>query len=113
MRAGGDGLGEFGEEQAHRFGVEPGHHQRRPGVARRAYRADDPGRAVPEVAPPARGMAALPPDVAGAAGLTDPCLVLAPDLETLGLGMGLYDLAQARGKPPFLKAACAFGSLFG
>jgi hypothetical protein len=48
---------------------------------------------MPEVAPPARGMAALPPDVAGAAGLPDPRFVLAPDLEALGLGVGRYDLA--------------------
>lgn len=113
VRAGGDSAGEFGEKEAHRFGVEPGHHQRRAGVARRAHRADDPGRAVCEVASPARGMAALPPDVAGAAGLPDPRLVLAPDLEALGLGVGRYDFAQTRGEPPFLKAACAFGSVFG
>jgi hypothetical protein len=68
---------------------------------------------MPEVAPPTRGMAALPPDVAGAAGLPDPRLVLAPDLEALGLGMGFYDLAQARGEPPFLKASCAFGLVCG
>jgi hypothetical protein len=111
--AGSDGLGQFGEEEVHRGGVEPGHHQRHTGVARGTYRADDPGRAVPEVAPPARGMAALPPDVAGAAGLPDPSLVLAPDLKALGFGMGLYDLVQVRGKPPFLKASCAFGSVCG
>ena len=111
--AGGDRLGEFGEKKVHRLGVEPGYHQRHAGVTRRAHRADDPGRAVAEVAPPARGMAALPPDVAGAAGLSDPRLVLAPQLEALGLGMGRYDLAQARGEPPFLKASCAFGSAFG
>jgi hypothetical protein len=68
---------------------------------------------VPEVAPTARRLAALPPDVAGAAGLPDPRLVLAPDLEALGFGMGRYDLAQARGEPPFLKAFCAFGSVCG
>ena len=68
---------------------------------------------MPEVAPPARGKAALPPDVAGAAGLPDPRLVLAPDLQVRGFGMGRYDLAQARSEPPFLKASCAFGSVCG
>jgi hypothetical protein len=113
VRAGRDGLGEFGEKEVHRFGVEVGHHQRHAGVARRAHGTDDPGRAVPEVAPPARGKAALPPDVAGAAGLSDPRLVLAPDLQARGFGMGRYDLAQARGESPFLKASCAFGSVCG
>src|SRR6266568_4902816 len=82
-------------------------------VSRGTHRADDPGRAVAKVPPPARGIAALPPDVAGAAGLPDPRFVLAPDLEALGFGVGLYDLAQARGEPPFLKASCAFGSVRG
>jgi hypothetical protein len=113
VRAGRDGLGEFGEKEGHRFGVEPCHHQRHAGVARGTHRADDPGRAVPEIAPPARGVAALPPDVAGAAGLPDPRFVLAPDFEALGLGMGRYDLAQTRGEPPFLKVSCAFGSVRG
>jgi hypothetical protein len=53
-------------------------------------------------------LAALPPDVAGATGLPDPRLILAPHLEARGLGMGFYDLAQARVEPPFLKASCAF-----
>jgi hypothetical protein len=48
-----------------------------------------------------RDLTARPPDVAGAAGLPDPRLVLASHLETLGLGMGRYDLAQARGEPLF------------
>jgi hypothetical protein len=113
VRAGRDSLREFGEKQVHCLGVEPGHHQRHAGVARGTYRADDPGRAVPEVAPPARGLAALPPDVAGTAGLPDPRFVLAPYLEALGLGMGRYDLAQTRGEPPFLKVSCAFGSVRG
>jgi hypothetical protein len=111
--AGRDGLGEFGEEEGHRLGVEPCHHQRHTSVARGTHRADDPGRAVAEVAPSACGMAALPPDVAGAAGLPDPRFVLAPYLEVLGLGMGCYDLAQTPGEPPFLKASCAFGSACG
>jgi hypothetical protein len=106
-------LGQFGEEELHRGGVEPSEHQRHAGIALGTDRADDPGRAVPEVAPSARSMAALPPDVASAAGLPDPRLVLAPDFEALDFRMGLYDLAQARGEPPFLKASCALGSVFG
>ena len=62
-----------------------------------------------EVAPSARSLTALPPDVAGAAGLPDPRLILAPNLEVLDLRVRCYDLAQTRGEPPFLK----FGSLFG
>ena len=75
MRTGGHRLGEFGEKQVHRCGVEPGQHQRHPGVARRADGTDDPGRLVTDIAPPARGMAALPPDIAGAPLLPDPGLV--------------------------------------
>ena len=61
-----------------------------------------------EIAPPARGMAALPPDIAGAALLADPGLVLAPDFEALDLGVGLGDLVQARDKAPFLNISWAF-----
>ena len=104
MRAGGHGLREFGEKQVHRRGVEPGQHQRHAGIARRADGTDDPGRLVANIAPPARGMAALPPDIAGAPLLPDPGLVLAPDLKPLSLGMGRGNLIQASSKAPFLKA---------
>jgi len=101
-------LRQFGEEQVHRGGVELGQHQCHAGVARRAHRADDPGGAVAEVAPPARGMAALPPNITGAPFLADPRLVLAPDLEVRCFGVSLDKLLQARGEPPFLKVSCAF-----
>jgi hypothetical protein len=68
---------------------------------------------VAEVALPARRLAALPPDIAGAALLADPRLVLAPDLEAFGFGVGPGDLDQARGEPLFLKVSCAFASLCG
>jgi len=61
-----------------------------------------------EIAPPAWGMAALPPDITGAALLTDPGLVLAPDFKAFGLGVSRSDLVQARGEAPFLKSSCAF-----
>src|SRR6516164_9804692 len=79
VRTGRDGLAEFSKEQVHRGGIEPGHHQGDAGVASRAYRPDDPCRLVADIAQPARGMAALPPDIAGASLLPDPRFVLAPD----------------------------------
>src|SRR5215831_5571665 len=65
MRTRRDGLAEFGKEQVHCGGIEPGHHQSDTGVAGRADGADDPGGLVADIAQPARGMAALPPDIAG------------------------------------------------
>ena len=106
MRGGRDGLAEFSKEQVHRGGIEPGHHQGDAGVASRAYRADDPRRLVADIAQPARGIAALPPDIAGAPLLSDPGLVLAPDLKPLGLGVGPRDLAQAGCKAPLYEAPC-------
>jgi hypothetical protein len=61
---------------------------------------------VANIAQPAGGLAALPPDVAGAPLLPDPRLVLAPDLKPLGLGVRLRDLAQARCKAPLYEAPC-------
>jgi len=106
-------LAEFSKEQVHRGGIEPGHHQGDAGVASRAYRPDDPCRLVADIAQPARGMAALPPDIAGASLLPDPRFVLAPDFKPLGLGMCLRDFGQASSKPPFLKACWASSSLCG
>ena len=96
-----NGLSEFSKEEAHRGSIEPGHHQGDTGVARRAHGPDDPGRLKTDIAQPARGLAALPPDVAGAPLLPDPRLVLAPDFKPLGLGMRSRDLAQAGCKAPF------------
>ena len=50
-----------------------------------------------------RGMAALPPDIAGPPLLPDPRLVLAPDFKPLGLGMCLRDFGQASSKPPYMR----------
>ena len=113
MRIGRDGLSEFSKEEVHRSGVEPGHHQGDTGVTRRTYGPDDPSRLVADIAQPARGIAALPPDIAGAPFLSDPCLVLAPDFKPLGLGVRLCDFRQAVSKPPFLKACWAFSLLCG
>jgi hypothetical protein len=113
MRPGGDGLREFGEKSVHRRGVEPGQHQGDAGIARCADRADDPGRQVADITPPARGVAALPPDIAGALLLPNPGLILAPDLKPLGLGVRRGNLIQARSKAPFLKACWAVASLCG
>jgi len=91
VRTGHHGLAEFGEEQVHCGGIEPGHHQCDTGVACRAYGADDPSGLVADIAQPARGMAALPPDIASPPLLPDPRLVLAPDFKPFGLGMCLRD----------------------
>ena len=106
-------MSEFSKEEVHRGGIEPRYHQGHPGVASRAYGADDPSRLVADVAQPARGLAALPPDIAGAPFLSDPRLVLAPDFKPLGFRMGLRDFRQAGSKPPFLKACWAFTLLCG
>ena len=111
MRTGRHGLCEFSQKQVHRSGVEPGHHQGDTAVACRAYCPDDPSRLVADIAQPARGMAALPPDIASPPFLSDPRLVLAPDFKLLGLRMSLRDFPQAVSKPPFLKACWAFSLL--
>jgi len=113
MRTGRDGLSEFSKKQVHRGGIQPGHHQGDASVACRADGPEDPCRLVTDIAQPARGIAALPPDIAGPALLSDPCLVLAPDFKPLGLRMRLGDFRQAGSKPPFLKACWAFSLLCG
>jgi len=94
-------LAEFGKEQVDCGGIEPGHHQSNTGVACRTYGADDPSGLMADIALPARGMAALPPGIAGPALLPDPRLVLAPDFKPLGLGMCPGDFGQASSKPLF------------
>ena len=104
MRTWRDSLPEFSEEEVHRSGVEPGHHQGDTGVAGRTYGPNDPSRLVADIAQSARGMAALPPDIAGPPFLSDPRLALAPDFKPRGLRISLRDLGQTGSKPPFLKA---------
>src|SRR5262252_9713082 len=99
-------LRQLDKKQVHRSGIEPGHHQRDTGVARRVHGANNPGRLETDIAQPAGGMAALPPDIAGTPLLPDPRLVLAPDLKPLGLGMCLGNLAQAGSKAPLYEAPC-------
>src|SRR6516165_6125049 len=50
MRARRDGLAEFGKEQVHCGGIEPGHHQGHTGVACRADGADDPSGLMSDIA---------------------------------------------------------------
>jgi len=106
MRSWRDGLSEFGKKQVHCGGIEPGHHHGDTGVACRAYGADDPSRPVADIAQPARGLAALPPDIAGAPFLSDPRLVLAPDFKPFDLRMSLCDFRQAGSIPPLYEAPC-------
>src|SRR5215510_4798042 len=113
MRPGHDGLTELSQEEVHCGSVEPGHHQGDAGVTGRAYGPDDRSRLVADIAQPARGMATLPPDIAGPPLLSDACLVLAPDFKLLGFRMRLHDFRQAGSKPPFLKACWAFSLLCG
>jgi hypothetical protein len=108
MRPGGHGLREFSEEQVHRRGVEPGQHQRHTGVAA-GQTAPMIQATVTDITPPVRGVAALPPDIAGTPLLPDPGLVLAPDLKPLGLGMGRGNLVQASSKAPLYEALCVKG----
>src|SRR5262252_122795 len=105
-------LRQLDKKQVHRSGIDPRHHQCDAGVARRAHGANDPGRLETDIAQPAGGLAALPPDIAGAPLLPDPRLVLAPDLKPLGLGVRPRDLAQAGSKAPLYEAPCvnAYGS---
>jgi hypothetical protein len=65
VRTGRDGLSEFSKAEVHRDSVEPAHHQGDTSVACRAYGPDDPSRLVADIAQPARGMAALLPDIPG------------------------------------------------
>ena len=113
MRSWRDGLSEFGKKQVHCGGIDPCHHQCDAGVARRAHGPNNPGRLETDIAQPARGMAALPPDIAGPPLLPDPRLVLAPDFKPFDLRMSLCDFRQAGSKPPFLKACWAFSRLCG
>ena len=60
-------------------------------LPRYTYGADDPNRLVADIAQPALGLAALPPDIARPPLLPDPRLVLAPDFKPLGPGMCVRD----------------------
>src|SRR5215469_3747201 len=112
MRPRRDGLAEFGKEQVHCGGIEPGYHQGHP-VSRAGHTAPMIQADWWPTSQPARGIAALPPDIAGPPLLPDPRLVLAPDFKPLGFWMRLRDFRQAGGKLPFLKARWAFSLLCG
>jgi hypothetical protein len=74
--------------------VSSGYHQRRAGIARRAYCADDQAERWSKSRRPR--VATLPPDIAGAAGLARRALRLGSTAEALGFRMGRGNLLQAR-----------------
>ena len=82
----------------HRGGIEPGHHQGDTGVACRADGADDPSGLVADITQPARGMTALPPDIAGPPLLPNPRLVLAPDFKPLDFRMSFWRVSINSGR---------------
>src|SRR6516225_5824191 len=92
------GLSEFSKEEVHRGGIELSHHQGDTGVACRAYGPDDPSGLVTDIAQPARGIAALPPDIASPPLLSDPRLVLASDFKPLDFRMSFWRVSINSGR---------------
>ena len=100
-----DGFPQSVEEDLHRRRIRIGHHEREGVVCARLYGREDIGEGETPVAEPLRALAALPPDMADAALLTDARLVLEEQAESACL----YDvygwLAAALGL--FLKASAS------
>jgi hypothetical protein len=78
-----DGFRKAVEEDLHRRRIRIGHHEREGVVCARLYGREDIGEGETPVAEPLRALAALPPDMADAALLTDARLVLEEQAETL------------------------------
>ena len=103
---------DLGEVVVHRGGIGEGHDEAGGGAPLRANRAEDVGPLVASVARRPRARAALRPDPGERALLADPRLVLEPDFERPA-ACGLEDRRGYRLGEAFLKASCAFGSVFG
>ena len=71
-----DGRGEAVQKHLHGCRIRIGHHQRKAIVRVRLHGSEDIGEGEAPVAKAWRALAALPPDVASAAFLADPRLVL-------------------------------------
>ncbi len=100
------------EEDLHRGGIHGRQNQRNVLARRRADRGEDVGPEVAELLHARRALATAPPAVADPALVADPGLVGEPQLDPL-VGMLRRDGGYLVGKPPFLNAACASGSVFG
>jgi hypothetical protein len=71
------------DEQLHRLGVDVGQDQGEGVVGSGLDRCEDVGEREPLVGEPTWPLAAFPPDMASAAFLADPCLVLEEDADAL------------------------------
>src|ERR1700687_4367713 len=102
-------LGDLGQMQRHRGGVAARQDEAGPGSSSRADGAEDVGRTGPLIVR-CRGPRAAPRPAPGdLVLLTDPGLVLEPDLYRLARRLALGDLAEARSEV-FLNAAMASAS---
>lgn len=86
VRVFGDRAGDFVEVELHRCCVGVGHGERRAGSARRTNRPEQPGALITLVGGLARPRSASCPLADDSVLLTDPGLVLEPDLDRLSLG---------------------------
>ena len=103
---------ELVEEGLHDVGPDDRQDQAEGGIALGADGAEEIDRGVALVFDPSWSRTLLKPAPAVAAGLADPGLVLQPDLDALGFGMGRCGRGDQVAKF-FLKSAWARGSDFG
>jgi hypothetical protein len=112
VRAWGHLAAELVEEGLHDVGPDDRQDQAEGGVALRADGAEQVDGGVALVFDSRGAGAALEPSSAVAAGLADPGLVLQPDFDALGLGMGRRGFGDQIAEF-FLKSAWARGSALG
>src|SRR5260370_36958300 len=109
MRSRREGLGDVGQMQGHRGGVAAWQDQTGARPKRRTDRAEDIGRAGALIVWRRGPRSAPRPSPGDLVLLTDPGLVLEPDLYRLARRVALGDLVEARGEV-FLNAARASAS---
>jgi hypothetical protein len=105
-------VAELIEEGLHDVGRDDRHDQAEGGIALRADGAEEVDGGMALVFNAGGAAAFLEPSAAIPAGLADPGLVLQPDLDALGLGMGRCGLGDQIAEF-FLKSAWALRSDFG
>jgi len=96
MGAGRDGRAKLVQHKLHGGRADRGQDQRDPGIALRTDGTEQGSGVVAEIAHATRADAAFEPAPTDAAGLADPGFVQEPDLEPIGLGMGLGHLGDQR-----------------